>query len=40
MSNEFKEVIDVTPSLTFEPFQEEEVSLTKVSEENKETKST
>ena len=38
MSNEFKEVIDVTPSLTFEPFQEEEVSLTKVSEENKETK--
>lgn len=38
MSNEFKEVIDVTPSLTFEPFQEEEVSLTKVSEENNETK--
>ncbi len=38
MSNEFKEVIDVTPSLTFEPFQEEEVSLTKVSEKNNETK--
>lgn len=38
MSNEFKEVIDVTPSLTFEPFQEEEVSLTKVSEENNEKK--
>ena len=36
MSNEFKEAIDVTPSLTFEPFQEEEVSLTKVSEKNKE----
>ncbi|OOM75964.1 TelA-like protein [Clostridium puniceum] len=36
MSNEFKEVIDVTPSLTFEPFQEEEVSITKASEENKE----
>ena len=36
MSNEFKEAIDVTPSLTFEPFQEEEVSITKVSEENKE----
>lgn len=36
MSNEFKEAIDVTPSLTFEPFQEEEVSLTKVSEEKKE----
>jgi len=36
VSNEFKEAIDVTPSLTFEPFQEEEVSLTKVSEKNKE----
>jgi len=36
VSNEFKEAIDVTPSLTFEPFQEEEVSITKVSEENKE----
>ena len=35
MSNEFKEAIDVTPSLTFEPFQEE-VSLTKASEEKKE----
>lgn len=37
MSNEFKEAIDMTPSLTFEPFQEEEVSITKVSEENKKT---
>ena len=35
MNNEFKENIDVIPSLTFEPFQEE-VSITKVKEENKE----
>ena len=35
MNNEFKENIDVIPSLTFEPFQEE-VSLTKVKEEKKE----
>ena len=35
MNNEFKENIDVIPSLTFEPF-EEEVSITKVKEEKKE----
>ena len=35
MNNEFKENIDVIPSLTFEPFQEE-VSITKVKEEKKE----
>jgi uncharacterized protein YaaN involved in tellurite resistance len=35
VNNEFKENIDVIPSLTFEPFQEE-VSLTKVKEEKKE----
>ena len=35
MNNDFKESIDVIPSLTFEPFQEE-VSITKVKEEKKE----
>ena len=35
MDNEFKDVIDVTPSLSFEPM-EEEVSLTKAAEEKKE----
>jgi len=35
VNNDFKESIDVIPSLTFEPFQEE-VSITKVKEEKKE----
>jgi len=35
VDNEFKDVIDVTPSLSFEPM-EEEVSLTKAAEEKKE----